>query len=127
MGDAILDGCHDGIQQRLVDIVIPEQQGNGTGAFGLAIQLSFIYIFSYLMVVVLFAAVNITGGLDFTTGVTASIACIGNVGPGFGEVGSISNYAGLSNFLKLTSMAEMLIGRLEIFPILYLIRSVRLR
>ena len=88
---------------------------------------AFIYIFCYLMVVVLFAAINITGGLDFTTGVTASIACIGNVGPGFGEVGSVSNYAGLSGFLKITSMAEMLIGRLEIFPILYLVRSVRLR
>ena len=88
---------------------------------------AFIYIFCYLMVVVLFAAINITGGLDFTTGVTASIACIGNVGPGFGEVGSVSNYAGLPGFLKLTSMAEMLIGRLEIFPILYLIRSIRLR
>ena len=86
---------------------------------------AFIYIFCYLMVVVLFAAINITGGLDFTTGVTASIACIGNVGPGFGEVGSVSNYAGLPGFLKLTSMAEMLIGRLEIFPILYLIRSIR--
>ena len=88
---------------------------------------AFIYIFCYLMVVVLFAAINITGGLDFTTGVTASIACIGNVGPGFGEVGSVSNYAGLPGFLKLTSMAEMLIGRLEIFPILYLIQSIRLR
>ena len=88
---------------------------------------AFIYIFCYLMVVVLFAAINITGGLDFTTGVTASIACIGNVGPGFGEVGSVSNYAGLSGFLKITSMAEMLIGRLEIFPILYLVRSIRLR
>ena len=88
---------------------------------------AFIYIFCYLMVVVLFAAINITGGLDFTTGVTASIACIGNVGPGFGEVGSVSNYANLSGFLKLTSMAEMLIGRLEIFPILYLIRSIRLK
>ena len=88
---------------------------------------AFIYIFCYLMVVVLFAAINITGGLDFTTGVTASIACIGNVGPGFGEVGSVSNYAGLSGFLKLTSMVEMLIGRLEIFPILYLVRSIRLK
>ena len=87
---------------------------------------AFIYIFCYLMIVVLFAAINITGGLDFTTGVTASIACIGNVGPGFGEVGSVSNYAGLPSFLKLTSMAEMLIGRLEIFPILYLVRSIRL-
>ncbi|MBR1575790.1 MAG: hypothetical protein IJ654_04995 [Bacteroidales bacterium] len=46
------------------------------------------YIFCYLLIVVLFAAINISFGLDFTTGVTASVACIGNVGPGFGDVGS---------------------------------------
>ncbi len=81
------------------------------------------YIFCYLLVVVVFAALNIASGLDFTTGVTASIACIGNVGPGFGEVGSMSNYADFPSFLKVTSLLEMLIGRLEIFPVLYLIRS----
>ena len=83
------------------------------------------YIFCYLFVVVVFAAVNITAGVDFTTGVTASIACIGNVGPGFGEVGSMSNFAAFPNFLKFTSLVEMLIGRLEIFPVLYLLRSIR--
>ncbi len=84
---------------------------------------AFSYIFCYLLVVVVFAAFNIAGGLDFTTGVTASIACIGNVGPGFGDVGSMSNYAGFPDFLKATSMMEMLVGRLEIFPILYMFRS----
>jgi trk system potassium uptake protein TrkH len=74
---------------------------------------------------VLFAAVNIAFGLDFTTGVTASIACVGNVGPGFGEVGSMANYSTLPAVLKFSCMAEMLIGRLEIFPVLYLIRSIR--
>ena len=88
---------------------------------------AFSYIFCYLLIMVLFSAVNIAGGLDFTTGVTASIACIGNVGPGFGEVGSMSNYACFSGFLKVTSLMEMLIGRLEIFPILYMLRSIRLR
>ncbi|MBO7544856.1 MAG: hypothetical protein J6T02_04740 [Bacteroidales bacterium] len=63
--------------------------------------------------------------MDFTTSVTASIACIGNVGPGFGEVGSMSNYADFPALLKITSMVEMMIGRLEIFPVLYLIRSIR--
>lgn len=82
------------------------------------------YILCYLLIMVVFAAVNIASGLDFTTGVTASIACIGNVGPGFGEVGSMSNYAGFPVFLKLTGMLEMLLGRLEIFPVLYLLRSV---
>jgi len=83
------------------------------------------YIFCYLILMVAFAAVNIALGLDFTTGVTASIACIGNVGPGFGDVGSVSNYANFPAILKATGMIEMLIGRLEIFPALYLFRSVR--
>ena len=82
-------------------------------------------IFCYLLVVVLFAAVNIAFGLDFTTGVTASVACIGNVGPGFGTVGSMANYASFPVILKASSMLEMLVGRLEIFPILYLFQSVR--
>ena len=86
---------------------------------------AFFYIFCYLLIMVVFAAVNIAFGLDFTTGVTASIACVGNVGPGFGEIGSMSNYSTLPAVLKATCMAEMLIGRLEIFPVLYLVRSIR--
>ena len=81
------------------------------------------YIFCYLLVVVVFAAVNLAVGVDFTTSVTASIACIGNVGPGFGEVGSMANYADFPAVLKVTSLLEMMIGRLEIFPVLYLFRS----
>ena len=85
------------------------------------------YIFCYLLIVVIFAAVNIVFGLDFITGVTASVACIGNVGPGFGDVGSMSNYASFPAILKVSGMIEMLIGRLEIFPVLYLLRSIRVR
>ena len=43
----------------------------------------------------------------------------------FGEVGSMSNFAAFPNILKFTSLVEMLIGRLEIFPVLYLLRSIR--
>ncbi|MBR4735785.1 MAG: TrkH family potassium uptake protein [Bacteroidales bacterium] len=86
---------------------------------------AFCYIFCYLIIMVLFAAINIAFGLDFVTGVTASIANIGNVGPGFGDVGSMSNYAAFPAILKFTGLTEMLIGRLEIFPILYLFQSVR--
>ena len=83
------------------------------------------YIFCYLLIVAFFAAVNMAAGADFATGLTASVACIGNVGPGFGEVGSMDNYSAFPVLLKVTSMVEMLVGRLEIFPILYLVRSVR--
>ncbi|MBO6169012.1 MAG: TrkH family potassium uptake protein [Bacteroidales bacterium] len=85
---------------------------------------AFGYIFCYLLIVVVFAAVNIVFGLDFITGVTASVACIGNVGPGFGDVGSMSNYAAFPLVLKATAMLEMLVGRLEIFPMLYLLQSI---
>ena len=85
---------------------------------------AFSYIFCYLFIMVLFAAVNIAFGLDFITGVTASIASIGNVGPGFGDVGSMANYANFPTILKVTGLTEMLIGRLEIFPIMYLFQSV---
>lgn len=87
---------------------------------------AFSYIFCYFLIVVAFSTINIAAGLDFTTGITASVACMGNVGPGFGEVGSMSNYAAFPWVLKVTCMIEMLIGRLEIFPILYLLRSMRI-
>lgn len=62
--------------------------------------------------------------MDFKTSVSASIACMGSVGPGFGAVGSMGNYAGLLGFQKLSAMLIMLLGRVEIFPMLITFRSI---
>ena len=62
--------------------------------------------------------------MDFKTSLTASIACMGNVGPGFGEVGSMGNYAGLMGFQKVAAMFIMLLGRVEIFPMLVAFRCI---
>lgn len=62
--------------------------------------------------------------MDFKTSVTASIACMGSVGPGFGAVGSMGNYAGLMGFQKVTAMLIMLLGRVEIFPMLIAIKCL---
>ena len=62
--------------------------------------------------------------MDFKTSLSASIACVGNVGPGFGDVGSMSNYDGLLGFQKLVAMMIMLLGRVEIFPMLIAVRSI---
>ena len=62
--------------------------------------------------------------MDLKTSLTASIACIGSVGPGFGEVGSMGNYAGLLGFQKIVAMGIMLLGRVEIFPMLIAVRSI---
>ena len=62
--------------------------------------------------------------MDFKTSITASIACIGSVGPGFGEVGSMGNYAGFLGFQKVIAMLIMLLGRVEIFPMLIAVKSI---
>ena len=62
--------------------------------------------------------------MDFRTSLTASIACLGNVGPGFGDVGSMSNYANLTGFQKVMAMLIMLLGRVEIFPMLIAANSI---
>ena len=62
--------------------------------------------------------------MNFKTSLSASIACMGSVGPGFGDVGSMGNYAGLMGFQKVIAMLIMLLGRVEIFPMLIAIRSI---
>lgn len=57
---------------------------------------------------------------DVFSGFSATLACIGNVGPGFNVVGPMFNYMGLSYFSKIVLSFVMLIGRLEIFPMLIL-------
>ncbi len=60
-------------------------------------------------------------GLDLTTTVTASLACLTNVGPGLGAVGPSDSYAALSGLSKLVLSFSMVVGRLEIFPVLILL------
>lgn len=60
-------------------------------------------------------------GHDFTTTFSAVAACINNVGPGFGGVGPASNFSCMSDFSKYVLSFNMLLGRLEIFPMLVLI------
>ncbi len=59
-------------------------------------------------------------GFDHTTTVTAVLTAMNNVGPGLSLVGPVGNFSIFSDVSKLTLSAYMLIGRLEIFPILLL-------
>jgi len=57
-------------------------------------------------------------GFDMETNMSATFACFNNIGPGLGAVGPVANYAAYSGFSKLVLSVAMLMGRLEIFPIL---------
>lgn len=79
------------------------------------------FIVSYIMLTIIGSVVYAMFGYDLLTSFSASIACISNVGPGFGEIGSLDNYSELPAMLKLCSTLLMLIGRLEIFGFIQLL------
>ena len=55
---------------------------------------------------------------DLETNLTATVACFNNIGPGLGAVGPAGNFAAYSAFSKFVLSAAMLLGRLEIYPLL---------
>ncbi|MBR5251064.1 MAG: TrkH family potassium uptake protein, partial [Clostridia bacterium] len=54
----------------------------------------------------------------FTTNATAVVSCFNNIGPGLEMVGPTGNYAGFTIFSKIVLILDMLMGRLEIIPVL---------
>ena len=76
------------------------------------------------MLIIAIGTIVFAISMDFKTSLSASIACMGSVGPGFGDVGSLGNYAGLMGFQKVAAMLIMFLGRVEIFPMLIAIRSI---
>lgn len=58
--------------------------------------------------------------LSMETNLSAVLACLNNIGPGLGLVGPASNYGHFSILTKLVLSMDMLLGRLEIFPLVIL-------
>ena len=56
----------------------------------------------------------------FTTNFTAALSCFSNIGPGLEAVGPYSSFAGDSDFSTFILSITMIIGRLEILPVLVL-------
>ena len=59
-------------------------------------------------------------GMDLMTAIGASVATVGNVGPGFGNVGATDNYGWMSEPALAVLSFLMLVGRLEIYTVLLL-------
>ena len=57
---------------------------------------------------------------DLETNLFSSVSCFNNVGPAFGMAGPVGNYSLYQPVLKLLLCAGMLLGRLEIYPMLLL-------
>jgi len=79
-----------------------------------------VYIVAYMLLILAGAFVNTMFGCDLLTGFSASVACASNVGPGFGEVGTMDNYSSMPAILKMNQTLLMMFGRLEIFGLIQL-------
>ncbi len=83
------------------------------------VNFAILYIVIYAFIILLGTIFNAACGLDTLTSFTASVASMGNIGPGFGEVGSLCNFSEMPVMVKLFSTLQMLLGRLEIFGLLH--------
>ncbi len=81
-----------------------------------------VFFLFYVLMVVLCVMAVILLGADLITGVTATMATLGNVGPGLGLVGPMANYGHLHPLSKLVLTGAMWVGRLEILTVLALLR-----
>jgi len=78
------------------------------------------FMIIYFMVFALGAIFISSMGYDFNTSIGAVATCLGNIGPGFGKVGPVDNFAFISNAGKWILSLLMLLGRLELFTVLIL-------
>ena len=79
-----------------------------------------VFISVYVLVFAVSFLLLTLEGFDLVTTFTALAACINNIGPGLEVVGPMGNYAQFSPWAKLLLSFNMLVGRLEIFPMLLL-------
>lgn len=79
-----------------------------------------VFFAAYLIIFVFALLIISLDNFDFTTNFTAVAATLNNIGPGLNVVGPIGNFSGYSNLSKIVLSFCMLIGRLEVFPMLIL-------
>ncbi len=85
------------------------------------VQGVYTYMTAYCAIAILSILLLSLDNLSLETNFTAVMACLNNIGPGLDLVGPTGNYAHFSDLSKLVLMLNMLLGRLEIFPLLIML------
>lgn len=85
------------------------------------VQGVYTYMTAYCAIAILSILLLSLDNLSLETNFTAVMACLNNIGPGLDLVGPTGNYAHFSDLSKLVLMLNILLGRLEIFPLLIML------
>jgi trk system potassium uptake protein len=93
---------------------------DGTKLQDQVIASTFGFFFLYVLTAVAFSMFLYVKGFDLMSSITAAVALIGNIGPGFSLVGPANNFGFFSDFDKIILSIGMIIGRLEFYTVLVL-------
>lgn len=81
----------------------------------------FIFFFTYMAVLMLTVLILSLDNFDFITTFTAALSSLSNIGSGFDIIGPFGNFSEFSNLSKIVMTLCMIIGRLEVLPVIALI------
>jgi trk system potassium uptake protein TrkH len=81
-----------------------------------------VFFLFYMLTFAVCSAIVILLGADIVTGISATAATLGNVGPGFNQVGPMANFADLHPVSRIVLTLAMWIGRLEVITVLVILR-----
>ncbi|HEX6163892.1 MAG TPA: TrkH family potassium uptake protein [Vicinamibacterales bacterium] len=81
-----------------------------------------VFFLFYMLTFAVCSAIVILLGADLITGISATAASLGNVGPGFNQVGPMNHFADLHPISRIVLTLAMWIGRLEVITVLVILR-----
>lgn len=81
------------------------------------------FFFMYVLIVALISTVLTANGMTVEEAIFGTASCLASVGPAFGSLGATGTYAAVSDSGKIALSVAMLLGRLELFTALALLRS----
>lgn len=93
---------------------------NGRALATTTIRNTLVFISLYFLITFVLVVLVSLDGYDFETTFASVVSCMSNVGPGLGPAGPMGSFDIFSDLSKVLLSFGMLIGRLEIFPILIL-------
>jgi len=83
-----------------------------------------LYLAMYGLLLAVSIALSLFVGVDHQNSFIASVTSLGNVGPAYGELGTMGSFNGIPMLGKLVFTVDMFLGRIEIYPVLAVVAMV---
>ncbi|MGM0410696.1 MAG: TrkH family potassium uptake protein, partial [Bacillota bacterium] len=80
-----------------------------------------IFFFLYFFIICIAIILLTVTGLDLISALSATVSCLGNVGPGLKLIGPLNSFASLTPFARIVLIVCMFLGRLELYTVLVFI------